>query len=177
MQTITLRIVSVFLLALVAVGCGKGGSSLSKYPGTDDGARQLVTDLRTSDDAAAMTRALEPTADDYAALFDGDAAAKAKDGYAPLWADGNTVIGADPANTEVLVRKATTDDLKAWTSQAEADFPGGYQRAAKTFKSGLTIYRWKYVKPGETLGMAFDGLVYVNGHWAWFPKPWRALGA
>ena len=32
------------------------------------------------------------------------------------------------------------------------------------------------VLPGESLGMAFDGLVHVNGHWAWFPKPWRALG-
>lgn len=26
------------------------------------------------------------------------------------------------------------------------------------------------------LGMAYDGLIYVNGHWAWFPKPWRVLG-
>ena len=30
------------------------------------------------------------------------------------------------------------------------------------------------VKPGETLGMAFDGLAFVNGHWRIFPKPWRA---
>ncbi|TMQ06352.1 MAG: hypothetical protein E6J91_38110 [Deltaproteobacteria bacterium] len=29
---------------------------------------------------------------------------------------------------------------------------------------------------GEQLGMAYDGLIYVNNHWAWFPKPWRALG-
>lgn len=178
MQTITVRIVSVLFLGLLAAGCSKGASAaLSKYAGTDDGARQLITDLRTADDAAALTQALKPTSADYAALFDGDAAAKAEDGYAPLWADAKTVIGADPANTEVLIMKATTDDLKAWTPQANADFPGGYERAAKTFKSGLTVYRWKYVKPGATMGMAFDGLVFVNGHWAWFPKPWRALGA
>jgi hypothetical protein len=24
--------------------------------------------------------------------------------------------------------------------------------------------------------MAYDGLIYVNGHWAWFPKPWRIKG-
>jgi hypothetical protein len=35
--------------------------------------------------------------------------------------------------------------------------------------------RWKFVKPGETIGMAYDGLVFVNGHWAWFPKAWHAL--
>ena len=42
-------------------------------------------------------------------------------------------------------------------------------------KSGLTVYAFKFVKPGETLGMAFDGLVWVNGHFAIFPKPWRFL--
>jgi len=31
------------------------------------------------------------------------------------------------------------------------------------------------VKQGETIGLAFDGLVYVNGHWVIMPKPWRAL--
>jgi hypothetical protein len=25
------------------------------------------------------------------------------------------------------------------------------------------------------LGMAFDGLVHVNGRWVLMPKPWRAL--
>jgi hypothetical protein len=40
----------------------------------------------------------------------------------------------------------------------------------------LKIYRFKFVEPGKDLGMAFDGLIYVNGHWRIFPKPWRALG-
>lgn len=31
------------------------------------------------------------------------------------------------------------------------------------------------LEPGQTLGMAFDGLVHVNGHWRLFPKPWKAL--
>ena len=40
----------------------------------------------------------------------------------------------------------------------------------------MTWWRWKFTKPGEDLGMAYDGLVFVNGHWAWFPKPYRAIG-
>jgi hypothetical protein len=24
--------------------------------------------------------------------------------------------------------------------------------------------------------MAFDGLIFVNNHWTWFPKPWRVFG-
>ena len=54
-------------------------------------------------------------------------------------------------------------------------FPGGYRRAAKILRRGHTVYRWKFVKPGEKLGMAFDGLVYLNGRWLFFPKPWRIL--
>ena len=47
---------------------------------------------------------------------------------------------------------------------------------AGQLQSGVTLYRFKFVKPGEGLGMAFDGLVHVNGHWVIIPKPWRALG-
>ena len=26
-------------------------------------------------------------------------------------------------------------------------------------------------------GMAYDGLVWIDDHWAWFPKPFRVLRA
>ena len=29
---------------------------------------------------------------------------------------------------------------------------------------------WKYCAPGTQSGLAFDGLVHVNGDWVWFPK-------
>lgn len=173
-MTRRLFLVSVFVLAVAACGKKGGGSAaLSKYPGTEDGAKQMLTDLRTSSDAAGMTKALKPTSADYKAVFTDDFAAKAEKGYEELWNDPKSVIGADPANTELKLFKATTDDIKAWTHDVEMDFPGGYQKVKDDFKPGLTVYRWKYTKPGETLGMAYDGLIYVNGHWAWFPKPWR----
>ena len=31
------------------------------------------------------------------------------------------------------------------------------------------------MKPGETEGQVHDGLVYVNEHWAIFPKPFSAI--
>jgi hypothetical protein len=165
-------------LALAAVACKKegGNAATSKYPGTDEGAKQLLTDIRASSDAKAMTQALKPQSADYKAVFAGDAAAKAEAGYEKLWSDPKAVITASPANTELLLSKATTDDLKKWTAEAEADFPGGYKRIADKLQPGLTVYRWKYTKPGEKLGMAYDGLIFVNNHWAWFPKPWRVLG-
>jgi hypothetical protein len=48
------------------------------------------------------------------------------------------------------------------------------KRVAEHLKPGLTLYRFKFVKPGETVGMAYDGLVHVNGHWVMLPKPWAA---
>lgn len=173
-MTRRLILVAMFVAAVAACGKKGGGSAaLSKYPGTEDGAKQMLTDLRTSSDAAGMTKALKPTSADYKAVFTDDFAAKAEKGYEELWNDPKSVIGADPANTELKLFKATTDDIKAWTHDVEMDFPGGYQKVKDDFKPGLTVYRWKYTKPGETLGMAYDGLIYVNGHWAWFPKPWR----
>ena len=32
-----------------------------------------------------------------------------------------------------------------------------------------------FVEPGESLGLAFDGLIFVNGRWVLMPKPWRVL--
>src|SRR5262249_46476482 len=141
-------------LALVAVACKKegGAAATSKYPGTEEGAKQLLTELRTSSDAKGMTQALKPSSDDYKAVFVADAAAKAEAGYEKLWSDPKAVISASPANTELLLSKATTDDLQKWTADAEANFPGGYKRVADKFKPGLTVYRWKYAKPGEKLG-------------------------
>lgn len=168
----------VIALTFAVVGCKKsgGGGALSKYAGTEEGAKQLLTDIRTSRDARAMTLALKPASADYRAVFVDDAAAKAEASYDKLWSDPKAVIAADPANTELVLFKATTDELQKWAPSAEAEFPGGYKRIANRYKPGLTVYRWKYVKPGEKLGMAYDGLIYVHDHWAWFPKPWRALG-
>ena len=44
-----------------------------------------------------------------------------------------------------------------------AEFPGGYKAVLPHLKPGNAIVRFKFVKPGETHGMAFDGLIHVNG--------------
>ncbi len=51
--------------------------------------------------------------------------------------------------------------------------PRRYAQLKDAFRPGLTVYYWKYTRPGEHYGMSFDGLIHVNGHWALFPKPWR----
>ncbi|MDP4624292.1 MAG: hypothetical protein NWT08_04035 [Akkermansiaceae bacterium] len=82
----------------------------------------------------------------YASLKPGQAAAK----------EGQTVI------------KVTGPDLK--------DLPGGYtQQIAHFNKSGVQIYGFKYLAPGEEFGMSFDGLFRVDGKWIFIPKAWRAF--
>jgi hypothetical protein len=64
--------------------------------------------------------------------------------------------------------------LKAGTGQAK-ELAGGWKEAAAKMKPGLKVYRFHFLEPGKTAGMSYDGLIYVNGNWRVFPKPWRAL--
>lgn len=173
-RLLSIRHLALSMLAgLTLLACG-GGAKLD-YPGTEAGARALLTDLMKPDaDRAAMTQALEPNDAQYNAYFAGDGAAKAMEAYKSLWGGANMVIAPKEGQTELLLEAATTDDLQAWTGNADA-FPGGYKDVAAQLNKGLTVYRFKFVKPGETLGMAFDGLAFVDGRWAIFPKPWKAL--
>ena len=150
-------------------------ASSTDFPGTEDGAKALLTKLLDSEtDRATMTRALRPTDADYEAIFIPKAAAKAKTGYAGLWSS-DTVIKPKEGQTALLLWNATSADIKAWQGSAAREFPGGWKGVGASLQDGLTFYRFKFVKPGKTLGMSFDGLVHVNGHWVWTPKPYRVL--
>ena len=142
------------------------------FPGTEDGARQLLEKfLDPGADRAAMSARLKPSPDDYEAYFVGDAAARARGVYEPAWERGYMEIGPKEGQTEVLLWATTTDNR----AEIERNFPGGYQKILDLIQPGHLIVRFKFVKPGQTMGMAYDGLVYINDHWVIFPKPWRAL--
>lgn len=172
-----------------AAADGKGDAGAAKpeaparpnFPAGMEGAKQVLAPFAAAGaDFPALTNALKPEDADYAAVFEGDAAAKAKTAYAGMWG-GGLVLGHKPDQTELQIWEATTEQLhnepKGNVLKTDAKyFPGGYSKAVPSMKKGLTWYRFKFTKPGEELGMGYDGLVHVNGHWAVFPKPWRALG-
>lgn len=128
--------------------------------------------LPASADRTALTKDLRPTSEDYTKVFTADFAKKLEAAQKALW-DGAPAIGPKEGQTEVVVSKATTEDFVKGTAAAK-EFPGGYAKIGDKLQPGATLFRFKFVKPGETLGMAFDGLAFVNGHWRIFPKPWRA---
>jgi hypothetical protein len=191
MKRLALSILSMTLLVAGLAGCGEEAADTpaapagttaaaaattaagAAYPNTDEGAKALLQALPKD---PALVQKLQPTSADYTALFEGATAAKVEQFYRrTLWTGQSVDVRGDAAQTDLKVSKATSDDIRSWTSAVQADFPGGYQQVGPHLKPGLTWYRWKYTEPGKDTGMAFDGLVHVNGHWVWTPKPWRAL--
>ncbi|WP_158710143.1 hypothetical protein [Streptomyces katrae] len=150
-----------------------GTSQATLYPNTDAGFRKLIMAVRFGEDVVAS---LEPNSADYAAVFEPEFAAKAEKMYEEwIWSKPPATLDVAREKTEIKVAKATTDDLRNWPNQPSEEFPLGYEKVAPYLKPGTTIYRWKYLEPGEVLGKAYDGMAYVNGRWVWFPKLWRVL--
>lgn len=164
------RLAFFFLLSLTLVACSKGGP-----PGTEEGAKQLLEAfLKPDADHAALSKALRPTSADYAAVYGKEMGEKLEKMYAAPWDAGQLVVKPNEGQTELKLFKATSEELKSGAENAK-EFPGGYKKVAESLQGGQTLYRFKFVKPGADSGMAFDGLVHVNGHWVIMPKPWRAL--
>lgn len=120
-----------------------------------------------------LVEKLKPRDEDYAAVFVGDSARLARDGYAQLWKNPPKALG-----------KANQTRVKAFAAQADAflddnefsrEFPGGYRGVATQLQPDKIWVTWKLFEAGGELGMSYDGLVYLRDRWAWFPKPWRVL--
>jgi hypothetical protein len=56
-------------------------------------------------------------------------------------------------------------------------FPEGYHAIVPLLDPHRVWVCWKYTRPGAASGLAYDGLVWCDDHWAWFPKPYRMLAA
>lgn len=140
----------------------------------DEAKKVLGEFLKEGADHAALSKKLEPKDEDYAAVFVEGSVAKAKEYYGAIWKDGKMKLMPKEGQTELLLWAATGAQLQKGEGDA-GKFPGGYKKVADLLKPGVVFYRFKFVKPGGTLGMAADGLVYVNDHWTIFPQPWRAL--
>ncbi len=143
--------------------------------GNDDGARALLAQfVAPNADHLALTRSLRPTSADYKTMFDAKTASKIEAAQAKDWDSNKAVIKPKAAQTEIKVWSATGADLAKGTGNAK-EFPAGYKKVAKHLAPSVLFFRFKFVEPGKDTGTAYDGLAFVNGHWAIAPKPWRAM--
>jgi hypothetical protein len=117
---------------------------------------------------------LQPRDADYAAVFAGDAARRAREGYASLWSKPPESLGK---RDQTIVRAfASEADALGAENDFSREFPGGYRKIASLLVPDKIWLVWKLLEPGRDSGMSYDGLVFLVDHWAWFPKPWRVLG-
>lgn len=135
-------------------------------------ARPLLQSLIGPEQQTILAK-IRPRPDDYAKVFVPAAAAAAQAAYEPLWAEGMQIKIAD-AQTELEIHVSPAGMLGDENTLSHP-FPQGYRRIAEFLNPHRTWIAWKYVRPGEHSGMAFNGLVWLDDHWAWFPKPYRAL--
>lgn len=169
------RILTGALLALIFSSAMVGAGAPPSQQAGEEGARALLAQfLKPDADAAALTKRLMPSSPDYRAVFGEKLAAKAEATYKAAWSAGTIVIRPKDGQTELKLWAATTEELQAGAVSAR-EFPGAYSKIAPHLSKGLTLYRFKFVEPGKSAGLAFDGLVYVNGRFVLFPKPFHVL--
>lgn len=128
----------------------------------------------SADRTGEILRAVRPRPDDYAKAFQGPLAAAAAQAFARVWAEPLSLLHPRPEQTQLLLDVAPAGML-ASDNELSHRFPGGYRKLAPHLVPNRVWARWKLVRPGDTIGMAYDGLVWLDDHWAWFPKPYRVL--
>ncbi len=149
-------------------------------PATDDATAVTEPALRSflgrflqpGADTRALTLQLRPTRADLDLIFKPDLADGAAGIVDKVFARGQ--IAPKPGQTELLIFIASTDDIINRTP-ALRKLPGGYKRVGDKVNPGIPVVRFKFVRPGEKLGMAFDLLYRVNGRWVLVPQIWRLL--
>ncbi len=117
---------------------------------------------------------LRPRTGDYEKVFSSATADTARKAYESFWSRPVELERSSSQQTDVLIFTAPAGMLRG-PNDLSRNFPAGYQTIATELKPERVWIAWKYVKPGETSGMAYDGLVWIDDHWAWFPRPYRVL--
>ena len=166
-------LIRTLIFCVVCIGFSSEAES-AKSGNTDADAMGLLLQFHIGDPVA-LTKNLIPTSEDYKAAYKEPFAQKLEDSQKPMFASENVSIAPKSGQTEVLLWCVDSQEVIDRSQSVRDHFPGGYAKVAEHIKPGNRICRFKFVQPGETSGMAYDGLIYVNGQWKIMPKPWRAL--
>ena len=119
---------------------------------------------------------LRPTAADHRLVFTEAVADDAARLYAAFWEEPWHAQVPTGDRSRTLCHLAPAGML-ADDNELSRPFPLGYRQVAPLLQPSRVWATWKYVAPGSTSGLAFDGLVWCDDHWSWFPRPYRVLRA
>lgn len=116
-----------------------------------------------------IAASLAPQPGDFALAFTAQAAHAASRAYAAAPAARVAPIeGASELQITLAPAGMLADD-----NALSRQFPSGYGSIAHLLAPQRIWARWKYLRPG----VAYDGLVWLDKRWVWFPKPYRVLSA
>jgi hypothetical protein len=128
-----------------------------------------------SDYSGEVVAGLRAHSAEYKLAFVGAAADLAQTAYDAFWQANHAIKLPAPNQTDILCYVAPAGMLTT-ENELSQQFPLGYRQIAQWLEPSTVWVAWKYVVPGETTGLSFNGLVWLNGRWVWFPKPYRVLG-
>jgi hypothetical protein len=126
------------------------------------------------DTGGEVAAGLRPSATDYGLVFTDAVADDAARLYAAFWAEPWHPQVPTAARSRTLCHLAPAGMLGD-DNELSRPFPLGYRQVAPFLRPSRVWAAWKYVAPGSTSGLAFDGLVWCEDHWSWFPRPYRVL--
>jgi hypothetical protein len=133
-----------------------------------------LLDALARDADGSIVATLRPREGDYEKVFQGDAIARARAVYEQLWS--GDFAPPRPRSTQTEIRCAVAPaGMLTWSNELSRRFPGGYEGIAASLNPHRVWLAWQYIEPGQPSGLSFDGLVWVDDHWVWLPKPYRYL--
>ncbi|MEJ8850982.1 Imm49 family immunity protein [Variovorax rhizosphaerae] len=134
---------------------------------------QPLLEALAHDPNGAVLQTLRPRPADAALAFTPTHAAAFSEAAERMWAAGPRLPAATPGSR--VVCHVAPAGMLADDNELSRHFPGGYRALAADLQPQRVWVAWKVIAPGATDGMAYDGLVWLDDHWAWFPKPFRWL--
>ncbi|WP_406631921.1 hypothetical protein [Amycolatopsis sp. WGS_07] len=126
-----------------------------------------------TDPAGAALQELRPGPGDYAKVFVQVAERLAQERYEALW-DTGLGFRRPVGRTQIIIHLAPAGSFIDYNTMSRP-FPGGYRSIANLLTPTRVWAAWQYRSPGSSTGISYDGLVWCEDHWAFFPKPYRAL--
>ncbi len=132
---------------------------------------------------ADFVQQLKPTQDDLEALFDPDLLDAAHHAIEQLYA--NPLAIQVPQDAELIV-SACPAGLFRWPNMLSDKFPAGYRDMAGWMNPSRIWICWTQKQPNASVtpgasvsphvSVSYDGLVWLDDHWCWLPKIFRAIG-
>ncbi|MCP3869576.1 MAG: hypothetical protein GY703_16060 [Gammaproteobacteria bacterium] len=116
-------------------------------------------------------RTLVPGPDDFTAAFTPEAVKQAREGYLAYCPQLPEVDTLDYW-LDIQVKAAAAGLLRS-RNDLSVQFPEAYLKVADRLVAQNVWLTWRYVTDESGAGESYDGLVWLNGRWVWFPKPWR----